>query len=114
MKKGFILFGGENNKVRNTYLFDVGKKEICKCNIYTGDSDRFLTNFIFQDGPDFLAFGETRFHIFSSTHQKFTGAQCYDFEFYSQKEPSPATQIENPEENQEGMLQAGNIDDLLI
>lgn len=35
--KGFILFGGDYNSVRNTYLFDILKKEICKCNIYTGD-----------------------------------------------------------------------------
>ena len=39
-----LMFGGEANQVRYTFLFDPLKREICKCNIYTGDQDRFMTN----------------------------------------------------------------------
>ena len=58
-----LLFGGDSNPIRYTLLFDLYKREICKCNIYTGDEDRMLTNFVWN-GEQSLIFGETRLHIY--------------------------------------------------
>jgi hypothetical protein len=76
-KDQILLFGGENPE-RSTYLFDSEKREMCKCNIYTGDLDRFMTNQL-SFGEQLIAFGLTRMHIFDFNVKKFVGVKCYDF-----------------------------------
>lgn len=43
-KDMILLFGGDNNPSRFTYLFNDIKREVTKTDIYTGDQDRFLCN----------------------------------------------------------------------
>ena len=74
-----LLFGGDNPE-RSSYQFDQHKREICKCNVYTGDQDRFMTNQIWEGEEEIIAFGLTRLHIYDKTLGKFTGVKCYDFQ----------------------------------
>lgn len=77
-----LLFGGDNNPSRFTYLFNDIKREVTKTDIYTGDQDRFLCNqFGRLPGSDeIILFGAGRIHFFSHRLRKFTGASCYDWE----------------------------------
>ena len=125
-RDSILLFGGgqAENPTRVTYLFDEHKKEVCKCNIYAGDVDKFMVSYLYQDedGPDVLAFGQTRMHIFHKAQRKFTGARCYDFEYFSEGQAPNLS--ENPEEDDRDennkktvdqiLSEAGKIDDLLI
>ena len=131
-----LLFGGEN-ATRVSYLFDDHKKEICKCNIYTGDQDKFMGSYVYWESNTVLAFGQQRLHVFDKMTKKFTGCICYDFEVngvqtnidnllenYDIGKASSEHKnmhIENPESEDneskskdEILKNAGNIDDLLM
>jgi hypothetical protein len=61
-------------------MYNPVKKEICKCNVYTGDEDKIMCNQIYTSETTNIAFGQNRLHIFDTASGKFTGAKCYDFE----------------------------------
>lgn len=81
-KDMILIFGGDQNPSRFTYLFNDIKREVAKTDIYTGDQDRLLSNQLARDpsSSETVVFGSGRIHIFNHRQRKFTGASCYDWE----------------------------------
>lgn len=85
-KDMILIFGGDYNPSRFTYLFNDVKREVTKTDIYTGDQDRYMSNQQARDKSrsETIVFGAGRIHIFSQKQRKFTGASCYDWETLDQ------------------------------
>ena len=73
-----LLFGGDQNPVKYTFLFDLYSKQVSKCNIYTETEDKFMTNWVWTNESFAMAFGVNWLHIFDYQSNKFMSAICYD------------------------------------
>lgn len=73
-----MMVGGPTNTTRQTFIFDAFTREVCRCAVYMGDTDKIIESNFYRvpSCPStIILFGATLLHIFDSETHSFKAMQ---------------------------------------